>query len=99
MSRTESDEPPDSRDPAPPRRALKRIAHEAHEIRQRQEARLRELVVRALHSRAPPVPREVLQKEAIERDEDLAALAVLVAELADVVKEREEQRSEGDPGR
>ena len=30
---------PDSRDPKPPVRALRRIAHEAHQIRQRQEAR------------------------------------------------------------
>jgi len=62
----EAERQPDSRDPEPPRSALKRIVREAHRIGGRAND---------------------------ERDgSDIEALATLVAELADVLKETIEER-------
>jgi len=69
---------PDSRDPEPVHRVLKRIAHEAHQLRQRQEQRTRERTLVALRG-GHGVDRN-------DAGEDLALLAMLVAELADMLQ-------------
>lgn len=84
MSEAESDR--DSRDPEPPLRALRRIAHEANEIQRSLEQRDRERAARALAGIPRPWDRADLTA-----DECVRQLSVLVAELAGIVATIEER--------
>lgn len=90
--RRAQDEYLDSREPEPPLRALKRIAHEAHEIRQR----LSSGIVTAWCARSQVLPGTGTEQKSsgsnIAVSADLVKLAVLVAELADQVRSIEKER-------